>query len=235
MRKKHSENKSKKALAVFDIDGTIYRNSLMSQLHFALVRKGVFPPSAARDVRRQYMSWLDRKGLYRSYLMAMVREFEKNIKGLKQDVVAEVSRSLMEEQRHRIYVYTSRLIKELRKTHILIAISGSPIEVVKEFNRYWKFDHVFGKVMETDSRGRYTGRTVVEPVYGKRETLEAFVDAHHISLNNSIAVGDTESDIPMLSMVERPICFNPNSLLYHEAKKRKWKVVVERKDVIYEL
>lgn len=94
---------------------------------------------------------------------------------------------------------------------------------------------VFGKVMEVDSRGRYAGHTVVEPVYGKRETLEAFVDAHHISLNDSIALGDTESDIPMLSMVERPICFNPNSVLYDDAKKRKWEIVVERKDVIYEL
>ena len=235
MRKKYLEIHSKKSLAVFDIDGTIYRNSLMTQLHFALVHKGIFPPSAARDIKKQYVAWLDRKGLYVDYLMAIVRAFEKNIKGAKQEVILEVSKKLMTEQQHRVYVYTSRLIKELRKTHILVAISGSPIEIVREFNKYWKFDHVFGKVMEVDRRGCYTGRVVVEPVYGKREMLEAFVDAHHVSLDDSIAVGDTESDIPMLSIVERPICFNPNSVLYDEAKKRKWKIVVERKDVIYEL
>lgn len=222
-------------MAVFDIDGTIYRNSLMTQLHFALVRKGIFPPSAVKDVNKQFVAWLDRRGSYNNYLMAIVGAFEKNIKGTRQEVIRKVSKELMAEQQHRVYVYTSKLIEEFRKTHILVAISGSPIEIVREFNRYWKFDHVFGKVMEVDNRGRYTGRVVVEPVYGKRETLEAFIDAHHVTLEKSIAVGDTESDIPMLSVVERPVCFNPNKSLYDEAKKNKWEIVVERKDVIYEL
>ncbi|MFH1246519.1 MAG: hypothetical protein V1489_01955, partial [Candidatus Liptonbacteria bacterium] len=47
-------------------------------------------------------------------------------------------------------------------------------------------------------------------------------------------VGDTESDVSFLKMVERPICFNPNKELYAKAKKRGWRVVVERKDVVYE-
>ncbi len=235
MRKKLPEKHSKKSIAVFDIDGTIYRNSLMTQLHFALVRQGIFPASAAHDVQKHYSTWLDRRGPYVNYLMSIVRAYEKYIKGARQETIINISKKLMAEQRHRVYVYTRDLIHELRNSHILVAISGSPIEIVREFNCYWKFDHVFGKAMEVDSYGRYTGRTVVEPVYGKREMLETFIDAHHISLDNSIAVGDTESDIPMLSIVEDPICFNPNQPLYETAKKKKWKIVVERKDVIYEL
>ncbi|MBI2099458.1 HAD family phosphatase [Candidatus Uhrbacteria bacterium] len=235
MMKNRIEQSSKKSLAVFDIDGTIYRNSLMTQLHLALTRQGVFPPAASASVGKEYLSWLNRKGPYIDYVMEIVRTYDKYIKGVKQRVITETAKKLMAEQRHRVYVYSRNLIRKLRASHILIAISGSPIEVVKEFNRYWKFDHVFGRVMEVDGRGRYTGRTVTDPVLGKREMLQAFVDAHHVSLNNSIAVGDTESDIPMLSAVEHPICFNPNRPLYEEAKKKKWDIVVERKDVIYEL
>ena len=36
-------------------------------------------------------------------------------------------------------------------------------------------------------------------------------------------------------MVAQPICFNPNMNLYRYAKRYEWKVVVERKDVVYEL
>jgi phosphoserine phosphatase len=36
-------------------------------------------------------------------------------------------------------------------------------------------------------------------------------------------------------MVETPICFNPNKKLYEYAKRSGWKIVVERKDVIYDL
>jgi phosphoserine phosphatase len=76
---------------------------------------------------------------------------------------------------------------------------------------------------------------VVEPVLDKKVLVESFIDAHHLSLKKSIGIGDTESDISFLQMVQEPICFNPNSHLYEIAKKKGWKVVVERKDVIYEL
>ncbi|MEK9176835.1 MAG: hypothetical protein AAB923_00910, partial [Patescibacteria group bacterium] len=51
----------------------------------------------------------------------------------------------------------------------------------------------------------------------------------------SVAVGDTESEIPMLRLVERPIAFNPNRKLFAYAKRRGWEIVVERKDVVYEI
>ncbi len=51
----------------------------------------------------------------------------------------------------------------------------------------------------------------------------------------SIAVGDSENDIKMLEMAERPIAFNPTIGLYAEARSRKWEIVVERKNVIYRL
>jgi phosphoserine phosphatase len=55
------------------------------------------------------------------------------------------------------------------------------------------------------------------------------------SQKNSIAVGDTESDIPMMRLAADAIAFNPNQKLYRYAKKKGWKIIVERKDVIYEL
>jgi len=50
-----------------------------------------------------------------------------------------------------------------------------------------------------------------------------------------VAVGDTEGDIGLLESVTQPICFNPNQALYTHAKRQGWKVVIERKDVIYHL
>ncbi|MDQ5951010.1 MAG: hypothetical protein QG639_287, partial [Patescibacteria group bacterium] len=52
---------------------------------------------------------------------------------------------------------------------------------------------------------------------------------------DSIAVGDSDGDISLLESVANPICFNPNQSLYNHAKRMKWEVVVERKDVIYYL
>jgi phosphoserine phosphatase len=57
----------------------------------------------------------------------------------------------------------------------------------------------------------------------------------NVDWRNSIAVGDTETDIPLLGMVGKPIAFNPNFSLARVAKRRGWTIVVERKDVIYQL
>jgi hypothetical protein len=39
----------------------------------------------------------------------------------------------------------------------------------------------------------------------------------------------------VLSITEHPTVFNPNAALYDEARKRDWKIVLERKNMIYEL
>ena len=72
-------------------------------------------------------------------------------------------------------------------------------------------------------------------ILNKAAILKRAVEKEGLTLAHSIGVGDTESDIPFLEMVAQPICFNPNMNLYRYAKRMKWKVVVERKDVVYEL
>ena len=72
-------------------------------------------------------------------------------------------------------------------------------------------------------------------IMNKAAILTRALRKEDITLEGSIGVGDTESDIPMLEMVETPIAFNPNQKLLTHAKRRGWKIVVERKDVIYEI
>ena len=65
--------------------------------------------------------------------------------------------------------------------------------------------------------------------------MKEFINWHNCSLKDSIAVGDSDSDIPMLSYVEKPIAFNPSRELYEHAKLNNWDVVIERKNVVYKL
>ena len=69
----------------------------------------------------------------------------------------------------------------------------------------------------------------------KSAVLKRAVEKEDLTFIASYGLGDTESDISMLELVETPIAFNPNRVLYRHAKKMDWQVVVEIKDVIYEL
>ena len=72
-------------------------------------------------------------------------------------------------------------------------------------------------------------------VSDKAKILQRAVEKEGLTLKGSIGVGDTESDIKFLKLVQRPICFNPNKKLYNHAKSVGWEIVVERKDVIYKI
>ncbi|MDO8598791.1 MAG: HAD-IB family hydrolase, partial [bacterium] len=58
-----------KPIAVFDLDGTFVRSSLLIELVRGLVREGVFPPLAERELEALYLAWRERQGSYKDYLM----------------------------------------------------------------------------------------------------------------------------------------------------------------------
>ncbi len=223
-----------KPIAVFDIDGTIFRSSLLIELNAKLVAKGIFPERAKVRVAKVREAWLDRKGSYAEYIRLIIDLYEKDITGVAVAAIQRISRELIAEQRQRVYVYTRELIKKLRKTHILIVISLSPLEVVREFQKAYHFDYISGT--EYLRKGPvFLGGISPATEFDKKKVLQRMLAEHRLSLTGSIGIGDTESDSAFLKMMDRPIAFNPNNLLYREAKKRHWDIVVERKDVIYEL
>ena len=65
--------------------------------------------------------------------------------------------------------------------------------------------------------------------------LQELVKKHRATMPGSIAVGDGSSDISMLEMVELPIAFNPEKKLFDYASAKGWKIVIERKNMVYEL
>ncbi|MFA4936736.1 MAG: HAD family phosphatase [Patescibacteria group bacterium] len=229
-----SKISSKKKIAVLDIDGTIFRSSLQRELLMSLVYFGVFPPIVKKELEKNYYAWVNRAGSYEDYINKVVQSYQQRINGVLVSDVRRVANIVIEQQKYRVYTYTRELIKELRKDYRLVAISGSPIEIVKEFNRIWKFDAVYGLVFEVED-DRYTGVIKFLPIRDKKSVIEQYVAEEQLSLKNSIGIGDTESDSSFLEVVDKPICFNPNHALYEIAKKNKWEIVIERKDVIYHL
>jgi phosphoserine phosphatase len=136
-----------------------------------------------------------------------------------------------------VYRYTRDLIKKLKKEkYFLLAISQSPKGVLDDFCKNLGFDKVYGRIYELGSSDRFTGNIVDEHlISNKANIVKRAVQKEGLTLKGSVGVGDTEGDVSFLELVETPICFNPNAILYKHAKRNGWRVVVERKDVIYEL
>lgn len=228
--------KKNNKLAIFDIDGTVFRKNLHFELIDELSWQGIFSKEARRNLVRIYANWLEHRGTYEEYRKSIVSTYERELKGCSQKDIVSASRKVAEFNKDRVYIFSRDLIKKLRKEkYIIIAISGSPVEIVKEYNRYMRFDDVFGSVYETDGKGVYTGRTIFEPVKHKGHLVGQYISEKNMTLEGSWGIGDTESDISFLKMVSHPIAFNPNLNLERVARRKKWRIVVEKKDVIYDI
>jgi len=229
--------KHKKRVAIFDIDGTIFRSSLLIELTEALIQDGIFKSSVSRVYAEAYRRWLDRSGPYEKYIAAVVRVYEKNIACVDYGKFLEVAKKVVAFHHKRVYRYTRGLVKDLRrKNYYIVAISNSPREIVEEFCRKIGFDKVYGRVYEVNRAKKFTGKILyLNLISNKAKILRRAVQKRKLTLKGSIGVGDTESDIAFLKIVERPVCFNPNFRLYSHAKIHGWKIVVERKDVVYEI
>ncbi len=226
-----------KKIAIFDIDGTIFRSSLLIEITEALIQDGLFPAKAERMYHDAYRDWLDRKDSYDKYIHGVIVAFDTYIEGLHRDDFLRVARRVVKFHRNRVYRYTRDLVHELRKkNYFIIAISNSPKELVDEFCKTLGFDRSYGRIYKVDEHGRLKNEIMhLELARDKAKLLMRIVEDNSLSLTGSVGVGDSEADIPFLKLVDTPVCFNPNSILYAHAKRAGWRVVVERKDVIYRL
>jgi len=228
---------TKKPVAIFDVDGTIFRSSLLIQVVNRLIEKQVFPPETRDVYEREYERWLNREGDYEEYIAAVVKAFVGHLKGIHYSALADAAEEVVDEQWKRVYRYTRDLLKELKSEgYFLLAVSHSPKTVLDKFCPRLGFDKTYGMIYEIGPQDCFTGKVTEEHlILNKAAIVRRAVEKENLTLENSIGVGDTESDIPFLEMVAKPVCFNPNQKLYRTAQRLRWSVVVERKDVIYEL
>jgi HAD superfamily hydrolase (TIGR01490 family) len=224
-----------KPVAFFDIDGTLFRSSLLIELMNQLIDRGVFPVEAEEAYRKEKTAWLNRQGSYEAYIGAVVVSFVRHIKGVHYGVLVDVGREIADSTGKRVYRYTRDLLLSLKKDgYYLVAISQSPKVVLDHFTKQYGFDKVYGSLYEIGPQDLFTGAVMESHQWlNKANIVRRVIEKEELDLAGSVGVGDTESDIPLLEAVGDPICFNPNMALYKHARLMGWKVVVERKDVVY--
>ena len=222
-------------IAVFDLDGSLMREQLLVLLTKECFDLQIFRRVAEVVFKQVRLTHRDRKITFETYDRQVIDLFSTRIKGKLKSDVEVAAKQVYDKHRDWLYVFTRSLLDELKPTHECITITGAMQEVVARLAPYWGFEHNYSTELEVDDIGRYTGVSKALPVADKRAALMHHVDSRGANLANSVALGDTGSDIPMLAAVERPIAFNPNDVLADCAEKNDWPIVLERKDCIYVL
>jgi HAD superfamily hydrolase (TIGR01490 family) len=194
-------------------------------------------PAEAHDrIRAARMEWKQRTtdSGFAKYENVLVHEYLAALKNIHTDDYETVVQDVFYEYKDQTFTYTRDLAKKLKgEGYMLLAISGSHHEIIKKLASYHGFDIAVGATIEQID-GKFSGK-IDTPIFDKAKVLKQLIAEHDLTTTGSYAVGDSTSDAPMLQMVDNPIAFNPDKKFFTMTAKHKWKVVVERKNMAFEL
>lgn len=224
---------TRQKVAAFDIDGTLYRDALYRDIVHHLAKQGLIEKLPTR-VERAYRDWKNRQHseAFNDYVDLYAEYFDSQIHNLTVQQFQAAVDELLHTKKDYVYRYTRTLVRKLKKKgYFLIAISGSQIELVEGFSRYHGFDDWIGQIHERKGN-RFTG--VTKKTYKNKEIFfRDMIKKHNLDMRQSIAIGDSITDVSLLETVEQPIAFNPERSLFEYASDKGWKIVIERKNISY--
>jgi HAD superfamily hydrolase (TIGR01490 family) len=232
-----------KIAAFFDIDGTLYREGLITEVFKKLIKSELIENDRwYKEVKPYYIKWDKRIGNYDNYLLKMADIYSEAIIGLHRSQIEFIAKQIIKQKGDRVYTYTRDRIKWHKdQGHLIITISGSPIELVREMSIKYGFDDYIGTKYILSENNIYTGDVI--PMWdsiSKQTAIESFVCKYNIDLDKSYAYGDTSGDYTMLSLISNPTVINPTKelllkILSDNELKEKINIIIERKDVVYKL
>ena len=233
---------NKKIAAFFDIDGTIFRDSLMVAHFMKLQDFQIIDDSKWHtQVHLSREAYKKRRLDYDTYLESISSAYEESLKGISYSDVMFAARHVIQNRADEVYKFTrSRIEQHRKKGHMVIFISGSPDFLVRQMAKVWKADVYRGSTY-VFSRGIFTGKII--PMWdsvSKQNAINELVNIYDIDMKHSYAYGDTNGDISMMMSVDHPYAINPAKELIEnirndEMLRKKVQIIVERKDVIYKV
>lgn len=223
---------SPRPIAVFDIDGTWYRWQLAFVWIEVAVEQGVLPKIVLTKAKNVLEAYQDRKAPWSKFVEMQVSAYqdEARMRDIRLSDAREVAQLTMRRYGGKVHVFTKSLHEAAKEcSYATAAISGSLEEIVAVFCE--ENGVAYHRATEHPHQdGLYTGGQPVQWALKKKEALEDIAREYNLDLTRSIAIGDSEADVPMLEMVTWPLCMNPNRRLDQVARERGWSIVIERKD-----
>ena len=233
----------KNIAAFFDIDGTLFRNSLMIQHFKKLIKYEVIDPSVwYNKVKYVYEEWEKRYGDFEHYLEVLSEVYIEELKGVNKSYIEFIASQVINVNGDMVYKYSrDKIAWHKKQGHKVFFISGSPDFLVSKMAEKYGVTEYRGTAYLVDEDNNFTGEIIkMWDSENKQKTIREFVEKYNVDLENSYAYGDTTGDLSMLKMVKNPIAINPNKELLINIRNdkqllKKADIIVERKDVIYKL
>jgi HAD superfamily hydrolase (TIGR01490 family) len=159
------------------------------------------------------------------------------IQNLNTQDTAFITKQVIDLKWDAVYQYTrDRIDYHKNAGHHIFFISGSPDYLVEAMADKYDVTECIGTKYLTDEAGNFTGEIIrMWDAESKSKSIAHLTEKYDLDLSKSFAYGDTNGDFSMLTSVGQGYAINPTQELLTRLKNTNVSVIVERKDVIYDL
>lgn len=217
---------TEKTVAFFDVDGTLLKSTIV---HCYIWMRSLQLPFFLKHL---WLIGFLPKIVYYLILDSISRTrfnevFYRNYRGLEVAEMKMLSTEVFEAYiRPKIFSEAVSQIQEHKEQGTaIVLVTGSLDFVVQPIADYLAVDAVLAPQLR-EQDGQFTGELTTAPLIGeaKAEAMRNYADQHEVSLEESYAYGDSQSDLPMLECVGNPIVVNPGKSFRQKALKSGWEM-----------
>lgn len=224
-----------KPVALFDLDGTLYRGHTWLALreYYELHRFKLL------SLYRYLFTHLPLFFLYKLKILPRDLVFTawgSNMAWLLKDVPLEQGETIWKWVVDNHYLphmrpeMQSALAQHVEKGHMVVILSGSFQPLLDVFAKRLNVEHVIGTPLAVND-STYTGK-IVQPLnvgQWKLDRLNAFLDNQdgNRDLRESYFYTDSIVDLPVMEIVDHPIAVYPDQSLATLAKENGWEIIGE--------
>lgn len=215
-----------KTVAFFDVDGTLLKSTIV---HCYIWMRSLQMPFFLKHL---WLIGFLPKIVYYLILDSISRTrfnevFYRNYRGLEVAEMKALSTEMFEAYiRPKIFSEAVSQIQEHKEQGTaIVLVTGSLDFVVQPIADYLAVDAVLAPQLR-EQDGQFTGELTTAPLIGeaKAEAMRNYADQYEVSLEDSYAYGDSQSDLPMLECVGNPIVVNPGKSFRQKALKSGWEM-----------
>jgi HAD superfamily hydrolase (TIGR01490 family) len=207
--------------AFFDLDKTLMQGSSAFQFGRAAYRAGLL---SRRQLASDAMANLQfrLRGATDEFSVALRDRIAESLAGTRVRDLERLGADVLAGILPRVYPQMLALAHEHqdagRRAYIVTAASQELADILA---RVLALDGAIGSSISEVVDGVYTGRATGVFVYhrGKAQAIEDLAASDGISLADSYAYSDSESDLPMLRAVGHPVAVNPDGALARIARQ----------------
>ena len=214
-----------KRIAVFDVDNTLIKGHSQYLFAWYLFRHSLI----YQDLFFKILGWFL---LYRLHLTGNATGIRflayRAFEGYRPVILRRLfNRFFREELKMRLIPETVRLLKRhMRQGYEVVLVSASLRDIIEPLRIFLGVKVLIATRLKR-RRGVYTGEAQGMPVYGRNKlrALKGFIRRQGFTLEGSFAYADHVSDLPLLKLVENPVCVRPGRELTLLARHMGWRVM----------